>query len=106
MGARQMVHELGHIYDYVIERDTGRRSDAMPDNVFTRNSLRPNGYWYNGVFTAQDDRLLWQMHPLSMTNGGSRSETYADIFVAWTYNAWNANPKYAGAVSAAQGWMP
>jgi hypothetical protein len=100
-GMRQMVHELGHIYDYA--KGT---SGTMPDDVYTRDSLRPNGYWYDGTFYEQDDVLLWQMHPLSMSNGDSRSETFADIFVAWTLDAWNTNPANADAVQAAQDWMP
>jgi len=107
-GMIQMVHELGHIYDYVIERNTGsRRSGAMPDNVYTRNSLRPNGYWNNGIFTVDKTVLLWQMHPPGK-NGDSQSEAFADIFVAWTFNVWNTStdPLNVDAVSAAQAWMP
>jgi len=103
-GMVQMVHELGHAYDYA----NGNISDkgSMPDNVYTRDSLRPNGYWYNGVFTADDTVLLYQMHPNYMSNGSSRGEVFADIFVAWTLDAWNEDPANSQAVADAQAWMP
>ncbi len=98
-----MIHELGHAYDSAM----GNISETMPDNVFTRDSLRPNGYWHNGIFTKDDMVFGYQMHPLTMDeNGKSRGETFADIFVAWTMNAWNTDPAKAGAVQAAQDWMP
>jgi len=97
-----MVHELGHTYDYAM----GDISETMPDNVYTRNSLRPNGYWYNGIFTADKIVLVWQMHPPKDGEDDSRGETFADIFVAWTFNVWNTDPAMAGAVTDAQAWMP
>lgn len=101
-GMTQMVHELGHTYDYAM----GDISETMPDNVYTRNSLRPNGYWYNGIFTADKIVLVWQMHPPKDGEDDSRGETFADIFVAWTFNVWNTDPAMAGAVTDAQAWMP
>lgn len=46
-------------------------------------------------------RYDWQQHP----DPNSQSETFADMFVAWTYNAWNTDVNNAGYVTSAQNWM-
>ena len=107
-GIIQMVHELGHNFDYAMQKSGGRTtSENMPANVYTRASLYPNGSFNaDGSFTENDEALLLQMHPLSMKNGDSRGETFADIFVAWTFNVWNYHPENAKDVAKAKAWMP
>ena len=88
--AHNVVHELGHSYD--ISRGFRPRTD-IPDSFVTNreNILHPNQY---------EGRLDWQQN-LDMTPG----ETFADMFIAWTYDVWNTEPGNAKDVAAAQAWM-
>lgn len=50
----------------------------------------------------------WQQHPPAMDEAGwSGTETFADMFIAWTYDAWNTNTAVENvtAVDVAQTWM-
>ncbi len=92
---KNVIHELGHVYDnnlwkYDESGNSSRRSTGM---TFTRDVLRPNN---------PAGRLNWQQHPGS----NAQNEIYADMFIAWTYNAWNTNPINYEQVLAAQAWMP
>ena len=111
-GMIQMIHELGHTYDYTADAATGTKySDTMPDNFFKpgsnrANILHPNGKWLeNGDFYENEGSFLTQMHPPGKGND-SRGELFADMFVAWTLNVWNPNKSNADAVIAAQRFMP
>ncbi len=88
--AHNVVHELGHSYD--LSRGTRPRMD-IPDRFVTNraNILRPNEY---------EGRLDWQQN-LDMSPG----ETFADMFIAWTYNVWNNDPVNISVVVDAQEWM-
>jgi RHS repeat-associated protein len=99
---KNVVHELGHAYDNSLYNPNTRKraSDNMPD-VFVGNRfliLRPNidrasGELCNKCFDWQQNRTL------------SRGETFADMFLAWTYGAWNQDPMNAVLVTDAQTWM-
>ena len=92
---KNVVHELGHAYN----GSHGDPAGYMPNDVFTNareNVLRPNmsqgievpGYWD------------WQQSPQT-----TRSEVFADMFVAWVFNAWNTDPANSGQVASAKDWM-
>jgi hypothetical protein len=90
--AKNVVHELGHAFDWI----KGRPSNDMSGD-FTRDTLlRPN------IKTSLGTRWDWQQSPDNTGN-----EIYADMFIAWTYNAWNTNtdPQNVAAVNVAQGFM-
>ena len=96
---KNVVHELGHAYDnslgyYNEDQVWIRRSTGM---TFTRDVLRPNRV--NGEISPR--HWDWQQSPSNNSN-----EIYADMFIAWTYNAWNFDINYAQEVSDAQEWMP
>jgi hypothetical protein len=85
-----VVHELGHSYD--ISRGYGPRKDMPESFVNNRgNILRPND---------PAGRYDWQQN-LAISSG----ETFADMFIAWTYDAWNTDLRNADAVTDAQAWM-
>jgi hypothetical protein len=88
--AHHVVHELGHSYDHSL--GYGPRLD-MPLSIYRNraNILRPNEY---------TGRLNWQQN-LTVSPG----ETFADMFIAWTYNVWNIYPQNTTLVAAAQYWM-
>jgi hypothetical protein len=96
---KNVVHELGHAFDNSLtypDPDTGksRRPDQdIPGGITRDTVLRPN---------VPDGRLDWQQHP-----GANGPEFFADIFLAWTYNAWNTNtdPQNVAALNVAQGFM-
>ncbi len=103
---KNIVHELGHAFNaslgYRVPGGLWKSpSENMPSNVFydgvRDDVLRPN---------VPDDRLDWQQHPPSMdAEGSSRSETFADIFVAWTYDGWNTNSENPAAITDVRNYM-
>jgi hypothetical protein len=87
---KNVVHELGHAFDWI----TGRQSNDMSAD-FTRDALlRPN------ITTSEGPRWDWQQSP-----NNSGNEIFADMFIAWTYNAWNNDPANETTVGDAQGFM-
>lgn len=100
-GVKNVVHELGHIYNQIRGRGPSNDLDI------NRSDLRTN----RGLFLRPNDpanRWDWQQHPPEMSiNGWSGSETFADMFIAWTYDAWNTNASAENvlAVNQAQTWM-
>lgn len=100
-GVKNVVHELGHIFNQIQGRGP---SDDLDNN---RSDLRLN----RGLFLRPNEpanRWNWQQHPPEMDEQGwSGSETFADMFVAWTYDAWNTSTNIENvlAVDNAQSWM-
>ena len=93
-GIKNVVHELGHAYDNRL--GTGPRLDMGAEIYNNRDRiLRPN------PVVAGYELLDWQQHPHDV----SPSEVFADMFIAWTYDAWNTDPYNAQVVSDAQTWM-
>ncbi len=88
--AKNVVHELGHAFDWT----QGRPSNNMsPD--FTRDTLlRPN------LRSSDGQRWEWQQSDRNTDN-----EIFADIFIAWTYNVWNTDPVNAANIDDAKSWM-
>jgi hypothetical protein len=88
--AHNGVHELGHSYDHNLSYDP--RLD-MPLEIYNNRGsiLRANEY---------PGRLNWQQN-LTVSSG----ETFADMFIAWTYNVWNNYPQNTTLVADAQRWM-
>ena len=80
-----VVHELGHAYR------RGEPATNMPAWIPDQRDriLRPN-----------DGRLNWQQNTTK-----NPSETFADMFIAWVYRAWNTSPGNSDLVSDAQIWM-
>ena len=71
-----IVHELGHVLD----NNYGNPSNIMPDNFKdVRNQF---------MFQPGDDGVMWQLHPPAEGSESNNSETFADMFVAYTYNRW------------------
>ena len=93
-----VVHELGHAYDY----GHGYPSLAIPEDFAKLRDqfLRPNAI---DSSTLNKDYLNIQQHPSPADAVG---EAYADMFVAWTFDAWNTDPLNVNYVSQAQGYMP
>jgi hypothetical protein len=96
---KNVVHELGHAYDWTFYDPASktRASSSMPGSIvnswdlFLRtNEPVPNYY-------------DWQQHPSSMANGNTPGETFADMFIAWTYDVWNVDN--AKDVAKAQEWV-
>jgi len=89
---------LGHAYDHSLH--DGPRSDPAISPFLTQRDriLRSN--------PVCDNCYDWQQHPPSMDAlGFTPGETFADMFIAWTYDAWNTQPENALQVEAAQSWM-
>lgn len=106
-GVKNVVHELGHIYNNIFDKDPSKALDG--ESIALRNNrnlfLRPN---LDSTGGACPLCLDWQQHPPEFSsNGSGGSETFADMFVAWTFNAWNTNTNVDNvlAVSQAQTWM-
>jgi RHS repeat-associated protein len=108
-GTKNVVHELGHAYN--ISRARGpsddldhNRSDLRADrDLFLRPNMVDGELW--------PPYYDWQQHPPAMdANGWNGSETFADMFIAWTYDAWNTDLANTTYVQNAQlwmsGWMP
>jgi len=91
-----VIHELGHAYDY----GHGYPSTAIPEGFAKKHDLflRPNAI---DSSTLNKDYWNMQIHP-----DGTRGETYADMFIAWTLDAWNTDSLNADEVSQAQVYMP
>jgi len=86
---KNVVHELGHAFYNFLGRPEG-----MPGGTTRETVLRPN--------PAGPERWDWQQ-----SKGTEPSEVFADMMIAWTYNAWNTStdPKNVLAVDNAQNWM-
>ncbi len=98
---KNVVHELGHAFNNSLSyQDPNdplktRKPDNDMSSTFTRAALL-----LLNQSSSLGQRWEWQQ---SLDNTGS--EIFGDMFIAWTYNAWNADPFYATEVNAAQGWM-
>ncbi len=110
---KNVVHELGHAYDLALGHRDGatgrwiRVSDSLPLDTKTirEQVLRPN-LADNGELSP--NHYDWQQHPPEMDEKGwSSIETFADMMIAWTYNAWNTStdPQSMANVSIAETWM-
>jgi RHS repeat-associated protein len=86
---RNIIHELGHAYNAALG---GAPTENMPDNFPDQRELI--------LMTDIKGRPDWQQNTTK-----SASETWADMFVAWTYNVWNDKPKNQNLVREAQTWM-
>jgi len=89
--ARNVVHELGHAYDNLLGQ--APRND-MPGWIVEKRDLILRKNDPCGACWA------WQQNRIK-----SPSETFADMFIAWTYDVWNPYPENAETVSDAQSWM-
>ena len=69
-----VVHELGHVFNNAV--GTISMQGEFVDKRYS--ILRPNGTMYEGS-------PIWQYHKDNTSPG----ETFADFFVAWTFNVWN-----------------
>lgn len=104
-----VVHEFGHVYNN--RHDSGPSLDLDNGSRTLRDQrgdfLHPNGidnYPTNGAFYPHSTYWNLQQHPPEYdVLGWSGSETFADMFVAWTFDAWNVD--HAALVSEAQRWM-
>ena len=92
---KNVVHELGHAFDWTHYDPVSKtRASNHMSGAFTRNTvLRPNQY---------AGRPDWQQ-----STDNTSSEIFADMFVAWTFNAWNTDTAIENvlAVNSAQTWM-
>jgi len=100
---KNVVHEIGHVYD----NSLGGVSSNLPLDTQTIRSqvLLPNRA-ANGELSP--NHYEWQQHPPAMDEAGwSGSETFGDIFIAWTYNAWNTGngPEADNNISIVNNWM-
>ncbi len=87
---KNVVHELGHVRN---DNSGGKLVDDLGNTKISgmRDSiLRPNP---GGNFD-------WQQNE----NPGS-GELFADMYIAWVYDAWNTEPFNAGDVDQATQWM-
>ncbi|MBI3168643.1 MAG: hypothetical protein HYZ22_09205 [Chloroflexi bacterium] len=93
-----VIHELGHAYNNGLgkapEKDLAKWTNWTSIVLNRRLILRTN--------PECDDCYYWQFNR-DMT----ATETFADMFVAWTYDAWNTStdPKNVLAVDNAQSWL-
>jgi len=89
-----VVHELGHAFN------GGHGSvpmNAMPGGYVSKRS----------EILAPNVTIMYQLH----IDPTSRSETFADFFVAWTFDVWQTDTKLVGPASAwmndsMAGWLP
>ncbi len=100
-----VVHELGHVFNNV----HGGNPASFAGNYAAdrKNILR-----------AQEGATIWQINPFYDPNspGISNSEMFADMFVAWNFNAWNVssdldiqnqvNAARAALTTAMSEWVP
>jgi hypothetical protein len=96
-----VVHELGHAYNSQLQKAPEKDMPYWmydPANPGRARFLRPNSL--APVPNACDDCLYYQYN-----RANTATETFADMFVAWTYGTWNLNPDNAKQVQAAQVWM-
>jgi len=92
---KNVVHELGHAFDWThYDPASKTRASNHMSADFTRDTvLRPN---------PMAGRRDWQQ-----SDENTSSEIFADMFIAWTFNAWNTStdPLNVAAVTDAQTWM-
>jgi hypothetical protein len=82
-----IVHELGHLFNGI----HGGWPMSFAGNYAAERAdlLRP-----------VEGSTVWQMHPVfdPTSPGLTNSEMFADMFVAWIYDAWNSNPVYLDSI--------
>lgn len=101
---KNVVHEFGHVYNDGHHYGPSTNLDNGTLRFNRPLFLRPN--MADGEISP--NHYDWQQHPPEMdADGWSGGETFADMFVAWTYNAWNTNSatENVNAVSEAQAFM-
>lgn len=87
-----IVHELGHAFN------GGRNGTPMADL-----GKQENGDYVSkrALILAPNVAEMWQLH----IDNTSESETFADFFVAWTYNKWQPPTNADGLAGRAASWM-
>ncbi len=83
---KNVVHEFGHAYNASIGYAASIDLDQNYPDLRADRSLymRPN--------PGHPKYYDWQQHPPEMDDDGwSGTETFGDMFIAWTYNAWNTS---------------
>lgn len=87
---KNVVHELGHSFNQIV----GNPAATMPSEFprYRDRILQPNPFDKN--------RYDWQQN-LAKTGG----ETYADMFIAWTYGVWNNDASNSTIVDQAKVWF-
>ena len=99
-----VVHELGHAFDDLLnDYPSTLLGLTQTPGSFCYNKDFPNrvnlscpkgdpnctGPYYG--FHSQQGVLLWQMN-----SSGDQKEEFADMFLGWTFNKWEINPKTGG----------
>jgi hypothetical protein len=106
---KNVVHELGHAFIWAYEHETGINPLHHMGALTTNRALflRPNcAFPCSGPNYLEPEYYDWQQHPPAMDELGlTPSETFGDIFIAWTYGVWNPDPANAQYVTTAQNWM-
>jgi RHS repeat-associated protein len=98
---KNVVHELGHAFDNSLAYP-----DPNPDPVIGRmrrpDEDMPSGMTRDTVLRPNPiaGRLDWQQSDQNTSN-----EIFADMFIAWTYDAWNTDSANQKRVTAAQAFM-
>jgi len=98
-----VIHELGHAYN----NEYGKAPEKSmpfwmynPSNPGRELFLQPNSLAPRDPTLVCDDCPYWQYN-----RARTATETFGDMFVAWTLGVWNLNPDNAKQVTAAQIWM-
>ena len=107
---KNVVHELGHAYAWAYKYSSNGINPIDHMGMLPTNRellLKPNcSFPCRGPQDLAPQYYDWQQHPPAMdAQGWTASETFGDLFIAWTYNAWNLNPDNAQQVQVAQTWM-
>jgi hypothetical protein len=87
-----VVHELSHMLNAV--RGDDLFNSSVNDFVSLRSDILRPEELRNGHY------IYWQHNKLA-----ENYETFADMFVAWTFDAWNTGPKNTALVNRARDTM-
>jgi hypothetical protein len=89
-----VVHELGHAFGqkWYVWDPNAQEIVYRPDGPYLNipSEMQNNEGFHPSPSSA---RLTWRQHPCTAADTGCAGETFADMFLGWTFGAWANSPE-------------
>jgi RHS repeat-associated protein len=93
LARNNVVHELGHAFANRWWNKDGTYDASGPYKNIPSGLVQDQGGFHlpPGYPNSPAERM-WRQHPCGASDSACGNETFADMFLGWTYGAWDSNP--------------